>query len=206
MNVTWVDQPPVANAGKDSCTDFAGIVTLDGSASSDADDGSASYLWRQVSGPQVSLEQADSPIAAFMAPDSAQGAASLVFELTVTDFTGLVSRDQVTVNVVSTNNPPVANAGRNVAAPSSAKVTLNGSASSDPEGKLATYQWTQTAGPPVVLTDAASATPSFVAPGLTSGSVVLVFKLTVTDAGGLSSTGKCAVTVRAKSGTALASN
>ncbi|MBI3856681.1 MAG: hypothetical protein HY293_13420, partial [Planctomycetes bacterium] len=50
------------------------------------------------------------------------------------------------------NTAPVANAGPNqTLAPT--KVTLNGSASSDPDGQPVSFQWLQTLGPPVILND-----------------------------------------------------
>ena len=59
-------------------------------------------------------------------------------------------------------------------------VTLDGTASSDPDNDTLTYSWTQISGPAVVLDDATSPTPSFTAPGGASTTPV-VFQLVVND-------------------------
>ncbi len=58
-------------------------------------------------------------------------------------------------------------------------VTLNGSASYDPDGQPITYTWTQTAGAPVTLSDSHSATPTFVADVPSDSS--FAFQLVVND-------------------------
>src|SRR5450432_2324411 len=81
-------------------------------------------------------------------------------------------------NSATVNHIPVADAG---AAQSSAKrvtVTLDGSASRDPDGTALTYAWTQTAGTTVVLSNPTSAKPAFTAPGISG---TLSFSLTVND-------------------------
>lgn len=77
----------------------------------------------------------------------------------------------------SANQLPTAHAGTDqIVVPSSA-VTLMGSGT-DPDGSIATYTWTQTAGTAVTLAGATAATATFTAPA-TTGS--LTFSLVVTD-------------------------
>jgi LmbE family N-acetylglucosaminyl deacetylase len=80
--------------------------------------------------------------------------------------------------------PPTAVAGPAQSVASGAGVTLDGSASSDPNGLPLTYKWSQTAGPAVTLSSASAAKPAFTAP---TGPASLTFSLVVSD-GSLSST------------------
>jgi hypothetical protein len=92
------------------------------------------------------------------------------------------------------NSPPVANAGPDQIGSISGTMTLDGSASYDPDGDPITYQWTQLSGPTVVLATPTAAKTTFTS---VSGQAY-VFKLTVTDTGGLSSS----ATTRVASGSA----
>lgn len=83
-------------------------------------------------------------------------------------------------HIGNTNAIPVANAGLNQTVTSGSTVTLNGIASSDSDGDSLSYSWTQAAGPAVTLSNSNSSTPSFVAPTVTS-STILTFKLVVSD-------------------------
>jgi len=87
---------------------------------------------------------------------------------------------------VVTNRAPVATA-VDQAVTGPVTVTLDGSASSDPDGDALTYKWTQTAGATVAIANSTSAKASFSAPAVTANQT-LAFRLTVTDAKGLSST------------------
>ena len=80
------------------------------------------------------------------------------------------------------NFPPVANAGSGFRVNPAAALTLtvDGTASFDPDGEPLTYAWTQTGGPAVTLAGASTATPSFVVAPVTSPTN-LTFQLVVND-------------------------
>ncbi len=78
-------------------------------------------------------------------------------------------------------------------------VTLNGSGSTDPDYGIASYEWTQTAGSSVTLSDPNIVNPEFSTPEIDSGSdddqITLTFQLTVTDTKGAEDTDTCVITV-----------
>ncbi len=99
------------------------------------------------------------------------------------------------------NLPPTANAGPDKSANEGTAVTLSGSGS-DSDGTIAAYTWTQTAGPSVILSGAATATAGFTAPAVTANTV-LTFQLTVTDNLGATGTDTVNVEVPGLSQTSL---
>ena len=99
------NQPPLVNAGESQAAQGGGIVVLSGSAV-DPDGGSLAHTWRQVDGPGVVLNDADSPVASFETPAHLP-TTSLSFELVVTDADGLSSVDSMDV-IVTTGYSPCA--------------------------------------------------------------------------------------------------
>ncbi len=79
------------------------------------------------------------------------------------------------------NSAPTAEAGPSQTGVSAgATVTLNGTASLDPDGDPITYTWSQLSGTTVTLSSSTATSPTFTAPSSPSGAV-LVFQLTVSD-------------------------
>ncbi|MCH6583386.1 MAG: hypothetical protein IH808_10290, partial [Proteobacteria bacterium] len=102
-NHSWLDLagrnlPPFARAGTDQTVAEESQVTLDGSASWDADGTVASYSWTQTAGPAVGLTGENTVSPTFMAP-LVNADITLTFVLTATDNVGAVARDNVHVRV-----------------------------------------------------------------------------------------------------------
>ena len=89
--------PPTASAGADQTVVVGGTVVLDGSGSSDPDDGIASYQWVQLSGPAVTLSDPAAVRPTFVAP-SLVGVLSL--QLTVHDAAGQAAAATTRVTVL----------------------------------------------------------------------------------------------------------
>ena len=158
------DAPPTASFSSSSSEL---VVTVDASASSDAEGPIASYTWDFGDGGAGTGVSAQHTYAA---------AGTFTVLLTVTDSAGQAGTvsHAVTVAVAPPpNTPPTASF---TASTSDLQVSVDGRASSDAEGAVASYAWsfgdgTTAAGP--------TATRTYAAPG------TYTVTLTVTDAGGL---------------------
>ena len=188
------NQPPVANAGALQTVAIGATVTLDGSGSTDSDGTIATYAWVHTTtdgvAPTTAITVANGETSTFTAPDTAVDS-DLVFTLTVTDDDGVanINTDTNTVTItvtapaVTTNQPPVANAGADQSVTASTTgVTLDGSDSTDSDGTIQSYEWVHTstddAPPATAITVANGVTSTFTAPDTAAD---LVFTLTVTD-------------------------
>jgi len=173
------NRPPLADAGIDRTVMSSTTVHLDGSASRDPDGDLLDYSWEQISGPAVTLSDETEVRPSFIAPNEDT---TLVFGLTVNDgsLDSEVSRVNITVRMQGVNLAPTAHAGDDRRAAVNARVQLDGSQSSDPEGDALSYRWRQLSGESVSLMNVNTATPSFTAPA-TAG--IVEFELVVNDGG-----------------------
>jgi hypothetical protein len=103
--------------------------------------------------------------------------------------------DACTNNLNNLTQSPLANAGPDQAVGEGSSVTLSGIGSSAPAGRSITYAWTQTSGPPVTLSNSASASPVFKAPFVLRD-VMLEFQLVVSDGAVSSVADQTSVTVK----------
>ena len=186
------NQLPTANAGPDiNITLPVNSVTLNGSGE-DPDGTIVSYQWTKISGPsQYNI----------VAPAKAQTTINnlvhgvYIFELKVTDNAAGVATSTVTVTVNSApNEPPSTDAGQdiNITLPINT-ATLNGSGN-DPDGIIASYQWTKISGPGqfnIRYSNRSRTTVSNLVEG------VYLFELKVTDNSGATATDTVQVTVNA---------
>jgi hypothetical protein len=188
VTVKQVNKAPVARAGADQSVNENTSVTLNGSASTDADGDPLTYQWTAPAG--IILNAATASITTFTAPDVTSDKA-YTFTLTVSDGTA-TSTDQVIVTVKKVNISPVANAGPDQSVMENSLVTLNGSASTDGDGDPLTYQWTAPVG--ITLSAATASITTFTSPDVTSNKAY-TFTLTVSD-GTATSTDQIVVTVK----------
>lgn len=92
---------------------------------------------------------------------------------------------------------PVADAGPDQTALQRTVVTLDGSASVDPDGRITHANWRQVSGMAVGLANPGSLTTQFTAPGLNgTDTAALLFELTVTDNDGATRADRVMVTVK----------
>lgn len=165
VTATVANSPPVANAGADQSVKTGEPVNLDGSASTDADGDLLTYQWaltEQPGGSVASLSDANTVDPSFT-PD-VDG--EYVLTLTVSDGEATGVADQVTVTAATPNSAPTADAGEDQSVFVTDAVTLNGSASADPDGDALLYSWrfvSRPAGSSAALQNAETVNPTFTA-------------------------------------------
>jgi hypothetical protein len=170
--------PPIADAGANQTVAAGAVVHLNGTASSDPNIPAQALTFNWTAPAGITLANAATASPTFTAP-AAAASSTLTFTLTVTNSPGGLTSAPATVTI--TVNPvavPVAIVGPSQTVLQGSSVTLDGTASFDPNGLPLTYSWLQTAGTAVTLTGATTATPTFTAP---PGTVTLAFSLVVNN-------------------------
>ena len=199
VTVRNVNHAPVADAGGDQSVKEGSPVTLSGGLSFDPDGDPLTFRWTQISGTPVVLSGADTESPTFTAPELPGGTGSvaiLTFALTVSDG-ALPNTAEARVTVEQVNHAPKADDGQPQTVLVGALVTLDATASFDPDGDPLTYLWTQIGEPVVVLSNPNTATPTFVAPAV-AGTTTLSFRVSVSDTKLTSDSAGVAVTVTTK--------
>ena len=185
--------PPVAEAGDAQIITLpTNVVTLDAGASVAPAGNITQYEWSIASGPSAGT--ISNPASS---KTSATGLTEGVYEfqLKITDNLGATAVDIVLITVKAAPAPPVAIAGNNITIQLPVNmVTLDGSASSSPDGTITDYMWTKISGPSqgVIIDPLNSSTA---VSGLVAA--IYVFELKVTDDNGNSSIATVTVTVNA---------
>ena len=183
----WVSNlPPAADAGMDQTIHLSLPATLDGSGSTDPDGHDPlTFLWEIVERPAGSSAVLSDPsvVAPTFTPD-VEG--DYLVSLVVKDSLGLASTPD-TVVVTASNSPPIAVTGTGQTVHPGDPVTLDGSASTDPDGDYPlTYAWSfasKPAGSVAALNDPTAVNPTFTPDVLGN----YLIQLTVTDKLGKSS-------------------
>jgi hypothetical protein len=189
---TRENQPPIANAGIDQTVQVKSTVQLDARSSSDPDGDSLNFKWSFISVPSGSTASFSSTTA--LSPTFlADIPGAYTIQLIVND--GKVDSQPDAVTITTENLPPVADAGVDQTVMEGQVAALNGANSNDPEGDISSYQWAQTAGPTVVLSDSSAVRPEFLTPDVGLEGATLTFDLTVTDSNGASDTDSCDIIV-----------
>ena len=219
--------PTIGGTPTNVTTGASYTLTASGSTDPDGTDSNVAYSW---SVRRATETPADKPVATVSSsgvvaiPRVADGAAighAYIVTATATDED--MGTNSSSVKLTANNRPPAANAGAdqtvNQSSPDgNVTVTLDGSASSDPDGPSLTYAWARPSGPnggtylcppPTPLPQCtptlsgSGATRTFTAPTLSTyylnsstQSMTLIWNLTVTDAHGYTATDAVTITVR----------
>ena len=135
VTVTPNTQPPVANAGGPYAGTVSVAISFNGAASRDPDGSVVSYLWNFGDGATAS---------GVTAMHAYTAAGSYTVRLTVTDNDGLTNSASTTAQVSDGTGlqPPVANPAGPYHGTTASPVAFDGSASSDPDGTIVSYDWT----------------------------------------------------------------
>jgi hypothetical protein len=185
------NRPPIADAGPDQDVNDDDLVTLNGANSADPDGDTLTYTWTQTSGPNVTLENADTATPSFIAPRAQTNGDTLTFSLTVND--GALDSAPVTTTITISNSGNIAPVSAITVtgltdifrADPGQTFTLSSINSNDPDGDAITYNWSLDLGPddvaPTVTGDLTDADIVITIPDSLIKDTTYIFRLVVND-------------------------
>ncbi len=172
VDITILNAPPSVEAGSDMTVDAGETIALHASGS-DPNGDTLGYAWSLLEGPEAQLpDLTDQDISlTLMNPGIYR------FSVVCSDGVNSSPADEMLVTVNDDNHAPTAIAGTDADVQLGARVTLDGSRSSDPDGDELEFAWIQVLGPAVAMQDATTSNPWFDA----DAEGTFEFELVVTD-------------------------
>jgi hypothetical protein len=110
VQITNVNNAPVADAGVDKTLNENSAVMLNGNGSTDPDSDALTFTWTQTGGTVVALAGANTATPSLTTPFVSPGGEVLTFQVMVSDDFGGADVDTVLVNVQNANDPPLVSA------------------------------------------------------------------------------------------------
>lgn len=150
---------PVAAAEDQSVQVPTALIELDGTGSENPDGGELTFRWSQLEGPKVELSDPTAPKPYFRTSKPGLYRFELVVSANGLDSEPFI----VEIMIEKDNQPPVAQAPKEVQGEVGRRLEIDGRDSYDPEGEQLTYRWY-------------SRTPGFEIPPEVQGRPVLIFE------------------------------
>lgn len=176
VNVLHVNQLPEITLAESIDVVENNLVTLSASIS-DADDDQLTFTWHQTAGPVVSLLNSNTLTPSFTAPELKQSQVAS-FELSVSDNEATVTKT-INVHIEHINKVPVVSIADDFSVKEGEQAQLLASII-DHDGDYIVFDWAQTSGPEIELTNSHTLTPSFVAPEVHQDQLI-TFELIASD-------------------------
>lgn len=195
MGATVSLNPGVVVANPGSFNVGQGNVTITGSSATGSD--VVKLEWKLIEGSPLSVTASDTTSGkfSFVAPSTnGSDSVKIVYQLTLINAAGNSASDTVTITVNRVNQAPVAVAGSDFEVIGQSEINISGAGSSDADGEISSYSWSQVSGETLALSGVSSAVLTFIAPDVTQ-TTDYEFQLTVTDADGSSATDTVILTV-----------
>jgi hypothetical protein len=186
------------NAGSDLTLDEQVEFTLSAVASP----AGGTFTWRQLSGPLVDASFPLTGQAQTLTAPNIKADSVMVFSVEYRAADNSAATDTVSVNLTSKNQAPIATITQTAPETLPAKfgdtIILSAESSSDPDnnGTIVSYQWQQTAGSDLGVSQLSASKLSFVHPQLEQNQQV-TFSLTVTDDEGAAASTEFSITLQA---------